>query len=271
MTKTPRNCFLAMFDVVGFKTLRGQKETSGLYKLYKGTLLPAIQHSAAGRSRAIESNERQLLVPDFHADSLIHRFMSDTLILFGKDDQFEQFMQLLLASHRMLEFGFCGLKAPLRGAIGFGDIIADENGIIVGSAMEDAYRGESSQMWAGCMLTDAAEKELERRGYFQQFRDHWTLAAERAEDERRERDARQNGNILVRYDVPTQRNPRDGPIEYRTRNALVLDWTIRMYKGAAEKSFFPADDPHASQIQANTIAFEGWARRREAPRHEGNS
>lgn len=262
MTETPRDCFLAMFDVVGFKTLRGEKKTSGLYQLYERALLPAIQHSAAGKSRSIESNGQSMLVPDFHAESLGYRIMSDTLILFGADDHFPQFFQLMRSSFSLLQHGFSGSKAPMRGAIGFGDLVAGNNGIIVGSAMEDAYGGESSQMWAGCMLTETAEKEAVKHGYIDQFKDVFVQASAVAADDFQQKTFRQNSEILVRYDVPKQRNPREGPIEYGTSNALVLDWTIRMYEGAAAASFYPSDNAHASQIQANTIAFENWARSR---------
>jgi hypothetical protein len=41
------NCFVAYFDIIGFKELRRIKGTEGLYQMYKNHLVPSIQHSAA--------------------------------------------------------------------------------------------------------------------------------------------------------------------------------------------------------------------------------
>ena len=58
-----------------------------------------------------------------------------------------------------------------------------------------------------------------------------------------------------------QRNPKDGPVVYSSKTAFVIDWTIRMYEGAAGASFYKAETEHAELIAKNTTAFEDWARK----------
>ena len=71
-------------------------------------------------------------------------------------------------------------------------------------------------------------------------------------------------NRITSYDIPIQKNPKNGPIEYSTRHGLVLDWTINMFKDAAEKTFKKITDPHATKIRENTIEFEKWARKNKS-------
>ena len=81
--------------------------------------------------------------------------MTSTVIFFTADDSFAAFLSIVHSAFTLLQFGFAGGKAPFRGAIGWGDLIDDPNGILIGSAIEDAYIGESTQAWAGAMLTES--------------------------------------------------------------------------------------------------------------------
>ena len=91
----PSYAFVGMFDVLGFKALREEKGTEGLHQQYIRGILPAIQHSAAGKSKSSVVDGQSVLVPDFTATSLSYRIFSDTVIYFSADDSFESFVEIV--------------------------------------------------------------------------------------------------------------------------------------------------------------------------------
>ena len=170
MTENPINTFVAMFDFLGFKMLRKERGTLGLYNLYLRGLLPQIQHSAALNSKVIEKNGVKISVPDPRPYSIDYRIISDSIILFSPSNSFNDFLGLITASHQLLCTGFAGHKAPLRGAIGYGDLILDNRTIWLGSAIEDAYIGESTQLWAGCSITPNCQSYLEEHNFIEKYK-----------------------------------------------------------------------------------------------------
>ena len=262
MSPSAVNCFVGMFDVIGFKALRAELGTSGLRQKYMRGILPAIAHSAAGRGKHETVNGQPVYVPDFTATAISYRAISDSVLLLSPDDSFDSFFQLVNSSFMLLQFGFGGGKAPFRGAIGWGDLIDDPQGILLGSAIEDSYAGESQQAWAGAMLTPSARDFAEPRGYIARLEEIYLQVAAVAPDDISKKNAVLNSKRLVRYAVPTQVNSKDGPAKYETVDTYAIDWTIRMYEGASEMSFKPSESAHANAIKDNTCGFEKWARRR---------
>lgn len=251
-----------MFDVIGFKTLRAQLGTSGLHQKYVRGILPAIAHSAAGKGKTETINGKSVYVPDFTGTTLRYRAISDSVLLLAPDDSFDSFLQIINSSFMLLQFGFNGGRAPFRGAIGWGDLIDDPQGILLGSAIEDSYAGESQQAWAGAMLTSSARDMAESRGYIKRYEEIHLEAAAVVTDEISRKNALLNSKRLVRYAVPTQVNPKDGPAQYGTLETYAIDWTVRMYEGASQKSFERSTSAHANTIADNTRKFESWARTR---------
>lgn len=256
----PVNCFVGMFDVIGFKALRALKGTAGLHQQYMRGILPAIEHSAAGQGRSRIVDGQSMYVPDFSRATLKYRAISDSVLFFAPDDSFASFVEIVNSAFSLLQFGFSGGKAPFRGAIGYGDLIDDGRGIMLGSAIEDAYSGESQQAWAGAMLTSASRDIATERGYIDQYVAVHLQASEKAVDERTKENAELNSRRLVRYAVPTQVNPKNGPVQYSHLDTFAIDWTIRMYNGASRASFNKTENEHAAAIAANTCRFEDWAR-----------
>ena len=260
MNLQPSTVFVGMFDVLGFKALREQKGTAGLHQQYTRGILPAIQHSAAGKSKSTVIDGQNVLVPDFTGTTLRYRVFSDTVIYFSPDDSFESFVNIVNSAFSLLQYGFAGGQSPFRGAIGWGDLIEDSRGILLGSAIEDAYIGESSQAWAGAMLTATCRDFAERHDYLENYKRVHLEAAARAQEEIKRLSAAENSKRLVLYEVPIQKNPKDGPAVYETQHAYAIDWTLRMYEGAANQSFMPTRSGHAQTLATNTQEFEAWAR-----------
>jgi hypothetical protein len=257
----PADCFVGMFDIIGFKALREKNGTAGLYQQFTRGIIPAIQHSAAGRGKTENVNGVPVYVPDFSEGSVKFRAISDSVIFYTTDDSFDSFFKIVNSAFMLLQFGFNGGKAPYRGAIGWGDLIDDPNGILLGSAIEDAYAGESTQAWAGAMLTPACLGFASSKNYIDDYKTIHLKIAENLGDDVQKRNAIKNARKLVAYDVPTQFNPKDGPVEYGVLSTFAIDWTIRMYDGASKKSFDSSSNAHAKKIADNTVSFEQWARK----------
>jgi len=256
----PNNCFLAMFDVIGFKALSDELGTDGLYKMYKRGIQPMIEHSAAGKGKTITRGDKKVHVPDFSEISVNYKIISDSIILYTNDDSFDSFIDIINSSSKLLQSGFAGLKAPYRGAIAHGDLIDDHQGTYIGSAVEDAYIGESSQVWAGCMLTKTCSEFVVSNDYINKY-ETTLLAYHLVEtDEKKKESLLLETNRITKYDTPMQRNPKTGPIEYFLESHYVLDWTLNMYQDASSMSFKYSDNSHAKLIKENTVIFEKWAR-----------
>lgn len=259
-TLKPINSFVAMFDFLAFEALRKERGTEGIYQLYIRGLLPQIQHAAALKGKTVQRNGQNVYVPDFGPQSIDYRIVSDSIILFANGDSFDHFLRMVAASHNLLCSGFAGHKATLRGAIGYGDLIYDANIIWIGSAIEDAYVGESSQVWSGCSFTPACEVFISNSGYISGYKDFFDIAHNQEEDSLKLKNIEKAKRRIVEYEIPEQYNPKTGPVEYSKRKGYALDWTLNVYEGAGEKAFSNTTNAHANMIIENTKSFEEWAR-----------
>lgn len=258
------NCFFAMFDIIGFSNLIKEKGSDGLYQLYSRNIVPMLQHAAMPESIIQQRNGTNISIPDPKSQRVFYRFFSDTIVYYTKDSSLDSFFKIIFTSLELLKSGFNGTKAPFRGAIGYGDIIFDDYGILLGTSVIDAYKGEQGQMWAGCILTESCEAICVEKGYIESFYQLFDNALKGATDERKISDYKKAQKTLVKYKVPRQKKTIDKPIEYFEKEHYVLDWTQKVYVGAAEKSFNQTEIPHQEMIRKSTINFENWARQNNA-------
>lgn len=258
----PINSFVAMFDILGFSQLikrEGTKETYNLF--YKNLFIPAIKHSAALKGKIEQREEKRYFVPDFGKYSLEYGIVSDSALIFAMGDELDHFIRIVAASHKLLVLGFASGRTPLRGAIGYGDLIRADGNIWIGSAIIDAYRAEMAQVWAGCAISQKCQDFLERKDYFQRYEDFWNKQIENADTEREKREREKAKNRIVKYNkIPEQYNPKDGAVQYTKREGYVLDWTINMYEDASKNAFRESENQHVQEIISNTTEFETWAR-----------
>lgn len=250
-----------MFDIIGFSNLLKQKGSEGLYRLYSRNILPMLQHAAMPESIIKEINGISVSIPDPRSQRVLYTFFSDTIIYYSRDDSFDSFFKIFFTSLELLKSGFSGSKVPYRGCIGYGDIISDSNGILLGTSLIDAYKGEQSQMWAGCILTETCESFCQENRYIDSFYQFFEIALQDEQDEIKRTEYKKAQRTLVKYAVQKQKRNIDRPIEYFYEENFVLDWTQKVYEGASEKSFNPSKIPHQEMIQKNTIDFENWARK----------
>jgi hypothetical protein len=104
----PINCFVAMFDIIGFKALRDRLGTAGLHQKYVRGIAPAIAHAAAGSGKVADVDGQKLYVPNVTPLSPAFRAISDTVIFFTRDDTFLSFLSIVHSSFSLLQFGFNG-------------------------------------------------------------------------------------------------------------------------------------------------------------------
>lgn len=257
MNKNLTHCFFAMFDILGFKNLLNQKGTEDLYRLYENHIFPSIQYAAM----PVLKNVNSTLVPEPSSLRVKgFQFFSDTIVYYTEDDSFVSFLNIVLTSRELLKMGFAGGKAPYRGAIGYGDLIINNNGILVGTSIIDAYQGEQSQVWSGCILTEQAEKVCIDKNYFKQYVELFISLSKEEKDEINKQIYLSASKVLLKYDVEIQSYNKLRPIEYSIKKFYVLDWTYRVYEGAALNSFYPSINNHQTKIIENTVEFERWAR-----------
>lgn len=258
----PTNSFVAMFDILGFKALREKMGTQHLYDLYVQSLAPQIQHAAALKSTTVKENGKSLYLPVFGPHSIEYLIVSDSIILFANGDTFPHFLKVISASYNLLCSGFCGHKAPIRGAIGYGDLIVDKNNYWIGSSIEDAYAGEQSQVWSGCALTRNCEEFIKKHRYLEQLTESLIDMVNQEGDKQRIKYIEEARRQIVQCDIPEQYILKDRTREYKQRTGYALDWTLKVYEGAGEKAFTNTRDDHALKIIENTKIFEEWARKR---------
>jgi hypothetical protein len=256
--------FVAMFDFLGFKSRRKIRGTSGLHSLYTRALLPLIQHSAAMRGKTVEREGRPVYVPDPAPYSVACRVISDSILLFANGNTFDDFLRIVSASHNLLCGGFGMPNAPLRGAIGYGELILDDSAIWIGSAIEDAYEGESKQVWSGCAFTKTCIEFVEQQKYLESHQTLFESLSDLETDEPVRAKIEKAKRRIVKYQIPEQTNPKTGPVEYTTREGYALDWTLNVFEGASRKIFSEPPEPHAQRIVENTGEFEKWARQKQS-------
>jgi len=241
--------FVATFDILGFKALRREKGTAALAEYYDNIVYGALQHAKTKYSELTDNTVR------FSA-------FSDTVIIYSKDASTPTFMVVLAAAREILKLGFCGGKAPFRGAIGYGDL-SSRKGILIGSAIEDAYLGEQAQVWSGCMLTPALQAFLDQNGHLEQVEKAMRFAVNR----RREKgeayaDEENFSQLLLSYSIPIQERKLNEGVRYYRQEGLVLNWTQDVFEGAADKAFPTCEAEHPTYIKQHTVEFERWARAR---------
>jgi len=84
--------------------------------------------------------------------------VSDSIILYTVDDSVNSCLLLLIACNKLM--GTClKIKFPLRGAIAYGEFIADDKHF-VGTALVDAVDYEKKQQWSGCLVTPDCTKTI---------------------------------------------------------------------------------------------------------------
>lgn len=140
-----RNCWLAYFDILGFK------------KIFEDAL---TQPAAPNALFVIRKNYEEVLSKlNASGENSIHcAWFSDTFIIFTPDHSLQSFINIIhLAQDFFIEC--IGNEIPLRGALSLGLFSYEDalkNGIYLGNVLIDAYTFAEDADWIGFILTPSA-------------------------------------------------------------------------------------------------------------------
>lgn len=205
-------CFVAYVDILGFEKIIEEEDSPSniiplLHKLFKETSI------ISGYKRNTTYSRIPKVVPVL---------VSDTLLLYTKDDSIDSFSQLTgivadiiymsirngLLFHKKGEIinnHFIRLSFLLRGAISWGDFYAEqESGIYFGPSYNDALHWEKQQEWIGVMLTPKCSN------FIRNEKGH-------------------ENSLVIEYEVPIKEkiDLEDGTYKetYSQLNSLCINWT----------------------------------------------
>lgn len=201
---TERDAWIAVFDVLGFKTLIRQADILLLREILKSKIEDLIQSLESEQS--IKNGCLECFV------------FSDTLVLIAPDMGSNSYGWFLLACETIITKSIY-LELPLRGAISLGPVFVSRNPtILLGSSFVEAYEYCEDQDWIGLILTSSATTALSKNGLDPLRHD------------------------FVTHEVPLREKSRDGVLAYRFQNGRanfdspLLPHLIQMQRNAPEKA-----------------------------------
>ena len=188
MVNEERNCFIALFDILGFKRML---ERSG-HKLKN-----FVSNFSTSFHRDLINNIDNFPGNIIYSENGTYRrairtmIYSDSVILYsGGEDELD--FAYMITYSGMLVYSAIQLGFPLRGAITYGNCIITDS-FILGNPIVKAYDLEQSQDWAGCII----DKDL--------LRDYSYLSKlSKQEKERMERrlNALIADTLILKYEIP---------------------------------------------------------------------
>jgi len=141
------SCWVAYFDILGFKKLvEEETKSSGLEIFVQTDYLKILK----------ELEEKR----QYYPSDIVYTWASDSFVLFTLKDDSVHFGHLLKSAGH---FFTCLIqdKLPVRGAISYGEFYADtDKYIFVGPALIDAYEYAEKLEILGFVLTPLARKRL---------------------------------------------------------------------------------------------------------------
>ena len=140
---TVRSCWVASFDMLGFKNLVNVDGASFKAQLVQVDYDQTLEHLE-------KSTER------FSPGDLEYFWLSDTFVMFTRDDQARSYSLIQRAAKHFIERCLYS-SIPLRGAISVGSLAtSNDNRSIMGKAFIDAFVTGEDQDWLGLLLTAEA-------------------------------------------------------------------------------------------------------------------
>ena len=139
-------CWVAHFDILGFKSLLDQG-----WMEFKTVL---------SQSKIDEIIECINDMPALHREHIDYLFYADTFIFYSKSDQVKDYPSMLSVAQKFMR-KCISIKLPVRGAITFGELIfGHEKKILMGKAFLESFEYSEDQNWLGLLLTPSATRKV---------------------------------------------------------------------------------------------------------------
>lgn len=148
---TIRDCWVASFDILGFKNMVNIEGASFQAQLVQEDYDQTLEHL-------------QKAAEPYPAADLAHFWLSDTFVIFTNDDQGRSYTLIQRAAKyfitRCLTSGI-----PIRGAISVGSLATSgDNRSVMGKAFIDSFITGEDQDWLGLLLTAQAVSKARSLG-----------------------------------------------------------------------------------------------------------
>lgn len=153
------DCWVACFDILGFKNLVSFENDESLQITF---LIEDYEKTLEHLKTSCEP---------YQEGDVEHCWLSDTFVLFSKDDSDRSYSVLQQAAKQFItECTFS--KVPIRGAISVGHITrSKDNRSFMGKAFIDAFVFAEDQDWIGLILTPTAIMKANTYGLFPERHD----------------------------------------------------------------------------------------------------
>lgn len=156
MARNLSNRLIAFFDVLGFSQRLRTMPAEVLHREY-AALIDEVAHTV------FRDRRRVLHADGTNGDAVVDnfakaQFLFDSLILVSHDaSQVQHVSDFVLACVLLMEKCFAA-QYPLRGAIGRGDVVEDEDrNIFLSRVFPDLVQAEKVQSWTGCYVLSNCE------------------------------------------------------------------------------------------------------------------
>lgn len=170
--ESSNHCYVAFLDILGFKQLVQSARHEDLHKLYSNLFVTnAAMAVTNGAYKVVDSiASQQIALPDFANAKIDCMVISDSVLMYTKDDSIQSLLDLSVSAGKLTMMGFyTGL--PMRGTIARGPLSAfkrQESDAefavygLVGLALVKAYSNESTYDWAGCVVDSECIERYEQ-------------------------------------------------------------------------------------------------------------
>ncbi len=149
ITWTPRDCWIAVFDILGFKNM-----------------ICRVDHEV---SRGLLEDNLDELIEILNSDSanngqIDYLIFSDTFVILAPDIEPKSYPWFLRVCKDLIVKSI-NIEMPLRGAVGVGPLFFSQHPpILLGEPFVDTYEYCEDQDWVGLLLTPSATSALRRNG-----------------------------------------------------------------------------------------------------------
>jgi len=145
------NRLIAFLDVLGFSKLL---ETEALLDVHKKYSSFIDQAKTMTFYQTVGDNTGR-------TNFAFAQFLSDSLVVVSNEvNDIYNINSFIAAVHFLLEIGFTN-KLPLRGAIGQGDFLIDEErDIFLSERLPELVKLEGCQEWTGCVILESCEQTI---------------------------------------------------------------------------------------------------------------
>ncbi len=146
---------IGFLDILGFSKRIEDENIEDLYKLFKALINEA--DSKVFNTQGVTPNgqikdNKNFFLSEFMSDSIV--LVSNELV--GPNDT----VKFIFGCIHLMEIAF-SLNFPLRGTIGYGDVLLDlDNKIMLSKQFPPLVKCETIQDWSGCFLFDSETEEI---------------------------------------------------------------------------------------------------------------